>query len=536
MANAAELIADRLYQAGVRKAFGIPGGEVLTLIKALDEKGIEFVTTKHENAAGFMAEGVYHATGVPAVLVATVGPGVANAINFIANAEQDRVPVIYLTGRVDAKEAVTYTHQVFDHAALLKPITKASLEVTFGAVEEIIDKAVAIAMDEPPGPVHVDLPITVAVTQQPERKVKNRAPVFKGIASGAEFEQAKKWLSAAERPLVIAGVEVLYQQAEDDVSNFCSQLEIPLITSYKAKGILAENHLMSLGGAGLSPKANKLLIPLVEKADVIILVGYDPIEMRSDWRNVWSEGCNVIEFSAQPNTHYMHQSDVSFVCDVGGSLQSLSDDLQNNKGYWFNAEIELTRKALELAFQPEPDWGPAKLISIAREILPENTVASVDTGAHRILLSQMWRCFNPRTLIQSTGLCTMGCALPLAIGYKMMKPGGPVVAFTGDAGLEMVLGDLATCRDSEQPIIIIVFVDTSLALIELKQRGMGYENVAVDSVGNTDFVKIAEGFEIDASWVDDAESFKTALKTALENPKSTLLACRIGRKSYDGKI
>ena len=156
MANAAELIAKRLYQAGVRKAFGIPGGEVLTLVKALDEQGIEFVMTKHENAAGFMAEGTYHATGVPAVLVATVGPGVANAINFIANAQQDKVPVIYLTGRVDAAEAVTYTHQVFDHAALLKPITKATLEVTDGAVEEIIDKAVSIAMDEPPGPVHVD--------------------------------------------------------------------------------------------------------------------------------------------------------------------------------------------------------------------------------------------------------------------------------------------------------------------------------------------------------------------------------------------
>ncbi len=119
MANAAELIADRLYQAGVRKAFGIPGGEVLTLIKALDDKGIEFVTTKHENAAGFMAEGVYHATGAPAVVVATVGPGVANAINFIANAEQDRVPVIYLTGRVDAKDAlIDKLKKHFGHTSL----------------------------------------------------------------------------------------------------------------------------------------------------------------------------------------------------------------------------------------------------------------------------------------------------------------------------------------------------------------------------------------------------------------------------------
>ncbi len=536
MANAAELIAQRLYQAGVRKAFGIPGGEVLTLVKALDEQGIEFVMSKHENAGGFMAEGVYHATGSPAVLVATVGPGVANAINFIANAEQDRVPVIYLTGRVDAKEAVTYTHQVFDHAALLRPITKASLEVTDGAVEEIIDKAVSIAMDEPPGPVHVDLPITVAVTQQLERSVQNRATVSKGVASGSQFELAKQWLSKANSPLVIAGVEVLYQQAENDVAEFCSTHEIPLITSYKAKGVLSEDHEMSLGGAGLSPKANKLLIPLVTKADVIILAGYDPIEMRSDWRNIWPENSKVIELTARPNIHYMHQADVSFVCDIGNSLKQLASAVQADKQYWNDAANEYTREALNLAFQPEADWGPARLISTAREILPVDTVASVDTGAHRILLSQMWTCFKPRTLIQSTGLCTMGCALPLAVGYKMMKPEVPVVAFTGDAGLEMVLGDLATCRDSRQPVIIIVFVDTSLALIEFKQREMGYKNVGVDSVGDTDFVKVAEGFNLEASWVNDAESFTVALKSALTSSKSTLLACRIGMKSYDGKI
>ncbi|MGI9334563.1 MAG: thiamine pyrophosphate-binding protein, partial [Gammaproteobacteria bacterium] len=127
--NTAEIIARRLYEAGCRYAFGIPGGEVLELIDALNRAGIRFVLTKHENCAGFMAEGTHHRTGAPAVLVATIGPGAANAVNVVANAEQDRVPLIVLTGCVDPADAFTYTHQVFDHQALFAPIVKATFRV-----------------------------------------------------------------------------------------------------------------------------------------------------------------------------------------------------------------------------------------------------------------------------------------------------------------------------------------------------------------------------------------------------------------------
>ncbi len=536
MANAAELIARRLYQAGIRKAYGIPGGEVLTMLKALDETGIEFILAKHENAAGFMAEGGYHASGVPGVLLATVGPGVANAVNFITNALQDKVPVIYLTGRVDRKEAVTYTHQVFDHAALLKPVTKATLEITDGAVEEIIDKAIAIAIDDPPGPVHVDIPISLAASEQPERSVKNRVAAVKGIASGETFEQARQWLATAKKPIVIAGVEVLYQQAENEVAAFCNEFNIPLITTYKGKGILSEDHHLSLGGAGLSPKANRIILPFMQQADMVILAGYDPIEMRSEWRNPWPQQCRIIEFSAQPNTHYMHQADLSFICDIGASIHDLGSERSGHQESWIDGEVNETRQALGKSFRPDSHWGPAQLISLAREILPRDTVISADTGAHRILLSQMWTCYNPRSMMQSTALCTMGCALPMAIGYKLQQPDVPVVAFTGDAGLEMVLGDLATLRDCQLPIIVIVFVDTSLALIELKQRNMEYKNLGVDSAAETDFVQIARGFDLNASWVDDAQGFSEALSGALSSPRPTLLACRIGKKSYDEKF
>ncbi|HEY9536049.1 MAG TPA: thiamine pyrophosphate-binding protein, partial [Kiloniellaceae bacterium] len=160
--RAADLVARRLHEAGCRFAFGMPGGEVLTLVDALEAAGIRFVLAKHETAAGFMAEGVWQCTGAPGILVATVGPGVVNAVNVIANAEQDRVPLIVLTGCVDETEALTYTHQVLDHQQVLRPIAKASFRLTAEGADVIADKAVAIATESRAGPVHIDVPIAVA--------------------------------------------------------------------------------------------------------------------------------------------------------------------------------------------------------------------------------------------------------------------------------------------------------------------------------------------------------------------------------------
>ncbi|MEM8663738.1 MAG: thiamine pyrophosphate-binding protein, partial [Pseudomonadota bacterium] len=158
----ADVIAQKLAASGCRRAYGIPGGEVLVIIDALERAGISFHLTKHENFAGFMAEGSWHASGAPGILVATVGPGVANAVNVIANAYQDRVPLIFITGCLDGADADTYTHQVFDHQALLSGIVKATFMARGESLDQVMDKALAVAMSGQPGPVHIDLPIRVA--------------------------------------------------------------------------------------------------------------------------------------------------------------------------------------------------------------------------------------------------------------------------------------------------------------------------------------------------------------------------------------
>ena len=277
--RAADILARRLYDAGCRHAFGMPGGEVLTLVDALQAAGITFHLAKHENCAGFMGEGVHHSDGAPAILVATLGPGALNGVNVVANAHQDRVPMLVLTGCVDEADQQNYTHQVLDHSAVFAPITKASFRLNAETADLIADKAVCIATEQRNGPVHIDVPISVADTAATDRNSR-RAPASASVPSSAELAQAREWLSATARPIAVIGLDAVQQQAGPAIQNFLETHQIPFVTSYKAKGIIPENHPLCLGGGGLSPLADTHLLPLLRAADLVVCIGYDPIEMR----------------------------------------------------------------------------------------------------------------------------------------------------------------------------------------------------------------------------------------------------------------
>ncbi|MDA8586654.1 thiamine pyrophosphate-binding protein [Rhodobacteraceae bacterium] len=530
--RAADVLAQRLYQAGCRYAFGLPGGEVLTLIDALEKAGISFILAKHENAAGFMAEGTYHRTGAPAILVATVGPGALNGINVIENAHQDRVPMLVLTGCVDADEAEIYTHQVLDQPQVFRPITKASFTLNTGAAHVIADKAVTIATEGRPGPVHIDVPITVADSPATGTGVL-RVAAAKTAPTGPDLDTARAALAGAKRPLIIVGVDAVTEGAEDIVTMAAERLNAPVITTYKAKGLLPEDHHLSLGGAGLSPKADGFLLPLVAEADVILAIGYDPIEMRPGWQNPWNPATQmVIDITAEPNHHYMHQSSLNIIGDCAASVAAILPKTLND--VWPDGQVQRTQAARAKAFPTAPDtWGPAQVIATCQDHLPADTLITADSGAHRILLSQMWRCQFPRALTQSSGFCTMGCAVPLAMGAQIVEPDRTIVSFSGDAGLLMVAGELATAAEMGLKTIFVVFVDASLALIELKQRQRQMDNAGVD-FAHTDFAAIARAFGGAGHSVRSKDELETALRAAQDADNFTLIAAEIDRKSYDG--
>lgn len=532
--SASEVIAERLYDAGCRHAFGIPGGEVLALMDAMDRAGLGITLVKHENSGGFMAEATYHANGAPGVLFATIGPGIANAANAIANAWQDRVPIIVLTGCVPAVDAHTYTHQVFDHVKFLEPVTKASFRVEAGTAGIIIDKAIKIATSGRPGPVVLDVPIDVQREMSQEWMKPRHQSEGVMAPAGEDLTTAQKWLSEAKRPIVLAGVDAVNQRASESVAAFCRSHNVPLLTTYKAKGILPEDDPLALGGAGLSPKSDEILLPLIAASDCVILAGYDPIEMRLGWRDVVTPDQRVIDIVSVGNTHYMHQSALNFVGSVDATLAAIGAQ-DATVEHWSDGEIAATKAALHTTYMRDETWGPAAIVDEARKASPEGTVATVDSGAHRIVLSQVWESDHAGGLLQSTALCTMGCAVPLAIGRKLAEPDRHVIAFVGDAGVEMFLGELATARDQKLGIPIVVFIDEQLGLIELKQRGSQMANLGVEFAG-TDFPRVAEAMGGIGVSCRDRDNLNAAITEAYSQDTFTLISAYIGRNAYDGRI
>ncbi|MEL6339337.1 MAG: thiamine pyrophosphate-binding protein [Myxococcota bacterium] len=534
----ADVVARRLYDAGCRFAFGIPGGEVLTLMDALSNAGVRFITVRHENAGGFMAEGTYHVTGAPGVVLATVGPGVANVVNAVANAQQDRVPLVVLTGCLDPSLTPTFTHQVFDHQAVLAPICKASFRLEAGAEALIVAKAICIATEGRPGPVHIDIPMAVAETRAEDMEA------WPAVSSVSRVEIDRSELASfhrGRRPLMIIGNDVLHQRGTERVRTVADRVRIPVLTTYKAKGVVDEDADYALGAAGLSPKADGLLLPLVRRADAVLLVGYDAIEMRAGWRFPFSPDAEVIQLDAVADTQFIHRPTRRWVGEVATLLEEVVRDYAPHEP-WPAGEPGCVRSDLAEAFDPldDDDWSARVVTSILADLTREARVA-VDTGAHRILASQMLCRATPGTLHQSTGLCTMGYALPAAIGAALAGSSRPVVAVVGDGGIEMVVGELATARDLGVSLTVVVYDDRSLALIEKKQRARKLANVGVDlgpddAFVGTDYDAIARGFGARGVTVRSGAALHRELVASFERPGVDVITCRLSRRSYDDAI
>jgi len=528
----ADVIAQGLAAAGARWVAGVAGGEVLHLADALSRAGLRYVAARHESAAGFVVEGAWHASGALPVLLATVGPGATNAVHVTANAAQDRVPLVVLTGAIDEDERWGYTHQLLDQVALYRTVAKASFSVTAGAVDEIMARALSIALEPPFGPVHLDVPVGVARALAPARVARTRTVPRAGSPEPALLEEARRKLRSAQRPLVIAGLEALAPDAIAAVRTLQQALGGPGITTYKAKGLLDERDERVLGGAGLSPSADATLLPLLGRADVVVLAGYDPIEMRRGWCEPFAPETFVIECAPKEPRHGVHRHDLALVGDLGATLRSLAaTPVQAIEDAW-SAAVGHARARLRETFSPEPaGWGPRAITHAIRGAWPDHGFVTIDTGAHRIVASQAWEARVPHRLLQSTGLCTMGCALPLAIGAALAR-GEPVLAITGDGGLDMILGELATARDLAVPVIVVVIDDQALGLIALKQRQERLPELGV-RLGATDYAEVGRALGLHGERVTDVVSLARAIAAARARSGPTLLHCPIDPRSYD---
>ena len=539
----ADAIVATLRKYGVRFAFGIPGNDVLETVRACEERDIEFVLGKSEPSCAFMADAVYQLTGSPALLVAALGPGISNAMSGIAGAMQERSALLVLSGEMATANMGIYNHQVFDHVALARPVTKYAEQLNPRRAAQQVAKALDIALAYPAGPVLLNVPADHNRAEAASEDDYRPARVAATALAPDEAVRLGKLIAAARRPLLLAGRGALLGQAPAALRALAEAWQLPFFCSYKAKGIIAEQHPLCLGSVGLSPLVDAENMKLVREADLILMVGFDPIELRDAWLDAWPEAQAVMSLDWGPLHHRIFPEGERAYGHLPGMLAQLMPEAKADKAAsWGRARLQQLKDAVAhivRARAPARGISPAALFAAVSAQATEDWIMSVDVGAHRILANHVIRCHTPGQLLQSNGLGCMGYAVPAAIGAQLVHPDKPVVAMLGDGCMLMTQGELAVAAERNLPIVVVVLNDASLSLIKLKQAKMNLAPKAGGSLpySSTDFVSprfdiIAQGFGARGVRVDNITSFDQALREAVASRRFSVIDAAVDPSEY----
>jgi acetolactate synthase-1/2/3 large subunit len=534
MPTVADLIVDGLVRAEVPRLFGVPGGgSNLEVLEAARVRGLPFVLCHQEWAACIMAAVTGELTGRPGAVLSTLGPGVTASATGLAHARLDRSPLIYVSDRHPAGVLQFATHQYVDHGAHVGAIAKDSVSVGADSAAHWVAHAVRLALTEPRGPVHLDLPADVAGRSAvPAATSVTPAPL--PPLDGELVERAAAMIRAARRPLVIAGLGCRAADAKW-LRAFAEALPTPVLTTYKAKGAIPDPHPLALGiftGGALEE-------PLVRRADLIIAFGLDTVELIP---RPWAYTAPVLSLTRCPAAEPRLQAPgggayftpaLEVVGEPGSILEDLAGRLLGRaRADWDVAEVDRIRRERHAALEvPVPGLAPHRVVQMTRELTAGGSIATVDAGAHMFPATAYWHALEPGELLISNGLATMGFALPAAIAAQLVHPHRRVICFTGDGGLMMVAAELETVARLGLPIVIVVFNDEALSLIAIKQEQKGLEGVSMRYAG-PDLRALARAFGLRAFTATDEATLHQALIGAQTAPGPALIDARIDASGY----
>lgn len=528
MSTVAKEIVSALREAGVDKMFGIPGGgPTADLVSSCADVGIEFVLTQHETSAVVMA-GVYaQRKNTVGVVVSAIGPGVANLANGVAQASLDRMPVLIFSDRQGEATHATAMRQKFDHLAMMAPITKAQLTLHENTFLSLLRRAVYTALSDRQGPVFIDFPGNIASKEVDPLPLRLRDPDYntgKAIVSDARLNIAAAKLSEAKTPLILAGLGALTLEP-GALDALATALRAPVLTSPKAKGAIAGDHPFSAGVF----MGGKLEDDLLKRADVILFVGFDPVEMLA---KPWTLPAFAISLDSVPNIEQVVAFDIELTGDLNDGVVRLEGACGSVQSTWSSRMVAKFKTGVIEAIEVKvAGMSPNQVILSTREVVPRDTILVTDVGANKLIVVELWEAYAPNDFLMSNGLASMGFCLPAAQAAKLAEPQRPVVCLCGDACFMMRLPDLLTGKRHNLPIVYVVFADDVHSLISVKQAMKGLKQYGVD-FPRPDYIALAKGFGMDGVTVETVAQYKQALKNALTNQRSVLIEARIDPSGY----
>ena len=520
--NNSDVIVKILKDAGVTHGFGVPSGNVLPLIEAMRLGGLEFVLTAHEGSAGFAADVMGRMTGRPGLCIATLGPGATNLATGVGSAWLDRSPMIAITCTLNTPQLNRRIQMWIDHHALFAPITKASLAATRDTAGEVMRRAVELALTEPMGPVHVDLPEDVSLAPAPEGSGKPWTASVRPVAAApdAEIDSAAELIAGARRPLAIVGSSAMRMRDPGWLRRFIEHHGIPFGSSTMAKGLIDEDHPLSFGC--IERGCRQVQRRFIRSADLVIGLGFDTVEVEYE---AWVGDVPVLSIDIEePDI----DDSVRLAATVTGRSGLVPGAAARARApaanAWAAQEVAAHRTAFQAALRPEsPGFAAHEAIDVVREVLPDNGIISYDVGAHTHQIASQWTAHHPRTCHVTNGWSSMGIGLPGAIAAKIARPDLPVVCVIGDGCFQMTAGEVATARRLELPLPVVVLNDRWLSLIQIKQVRRQYatwgSQVEMGAYGEPP----AHYFGVPAVGVRDGGGLKTALSQALAASGPTII-------------
>lgn len=536
--SGAKALVECLKHEGVDLAFGIPGGASIPLYDVLcqESDGLRHVLTRHEQGAAFMADGYARSTGKVGVCMATSGPGATNLVTGIADAYMDSIPVVAVTGQVSTTVLGTDAFQEVDTKGITMPIVKHSYLLRHAEeVPQAVAGAFHIARTGRPGPVLIDLPRDVQqgmLTFKPVEKMEMRGYQPLPPLDENRLDEAVSLLRKAKRPVIYVGGGCIASSATEEIVALAERIHAPVINSLLGKGVIPEDHPLSLGMPGMHgvPPANLAL----NEADLILAFG-----TRFDDRVVgkvseFAKAAKIIHVDADPaelgKTLRVVLPIVGDASTVAATLLGTVEEQRHND--WVEQVMEW-RRTHPLDREGRGKLPPQAILNAINELTKGEAIIATDVGQHQMWAAQHIICRYPRHYLTSGGLGAMGFGFPAGIGAQLANPDHRVVCIAGDGSFQMNIQELATAAHHKLPMVIAVFNNRYLGMVKQWQK-LFFERrySAVDLGDNPDFVRVAEAYGAHGIGVEDRSGIRPALEQALNNTDApTLIDFKVEREA-----
>lgn len=520
-----DLFVDTLINHGVEYVFGIPGAKIDKAFDVLEERGPEVIVCRHEQNATLIAQGIGRLTGKPGVALVTSGPGVTNLVTGMVTANSESDPVVAIGGNVRRQDSLKRTHQSLDNAALMKHVSKYSVEVQdASSISEAVTNAFRASVEGRKGASFVSIPQDVISDDQVTvEAIQVKEPPVYGPAPSFEIDELVDKLKAAKLPVLLLGMRASSEENTNAIRTLLSKNEIPVVETFQGSGIISrELEHTFYGRIGLF--RNQPGDELLKQSDLIITIGYDPIEYDPF---IWNEenDKNVVhidEVQSDIDNHYAPVTEL--IGNTPLTIQRINEKLNEGDiviGEEETAFLNMIRQQLEDKMHLPENYlendrvNPKHLIKTIRDLIDDDVTVTVDVGSLYIYMARYFRSYAPRHLLFSNGMQTLGVALPWAIAAALVRPGKKVISMAGDGGFLFSGQELETAVRLKAPIVQLIWNDGSYDMVKFQQVSKYGKEAAVD-LGPVDFVKYAESMGAKGYRVTAPHELEAVLQQAMQ--------------------